>query len=92
MRLFLKVCWRQRSKEVQTVYHGGDLVLPEGVMIRGTIRVLENVCVFPNEYLMNIFLKSLVVSRMAGQVRNAWSLLPVLYESASVWKLERNTV
>ena len=25
------------------------------------------------------------MSRMAGQVRNAWSLLPVLYESASVW-------
>ena len=32
---------------------------------------------------MNIFLMSTVVSRMAGQVRNAWSLLSVLYESAS---------
>ena len=27
------------------------------------------------------------MSRMAGQVRNAWSLLPVLYESAAVWEV-----
>ena len=63
-----------------------DLVLPKGVMTGGTIGVLENVCVFPNESLMNIFLMSSVVNRMAGQVRNEWSLLPVLYESAIGWK------
>ena len=57
-------------------------------MTGGTIGVLENVCVFPNEYLMNIFLMSSVVSRMiASRVTNTWSLLPVLYVSASGWEL-----
>ena len=62
--------------------------MPEGVLTGGTIGILENVCVIPNGYLMNIFLMSSVVSQMAGQVRNAWSLLPVLYESASGWEWE----
>ena len=37
---------------------------------------------------MNIFLMSTGLSWMAGQVRNAWSLLSILYESASGRKLE----
>ena len=36
---------------------------------------------------MNIFLVSSVVSRIASQVTNTWSLLPVLYVSASGWEL-----
>ena len=69
MRLFPKVCWRQRIRRFRRCI-GGELGLPEGVMTGGTIGVLKSMCI-SNEYLMNIVLMSSVVSRMAGQVRHA---------------------
>ena len=56
MEVILKVWWRLRSKEVQMELLEGILFLPEGVLSGGTIRVMNNVCVFPDKYIKNVFL------------------------------------